>query len=204
MVFSTKGRAPLLTDDVRPRVHSYLSEILRNLDCEDPHVGGVADHVHIVCALPRTLAPAEILMTTKKDSSKFIKTLGDYLKDFHWQGGYGLFSVGREQLAARGPTYNDKRNTIIESRSRTNIDGFFERQASGSMNDICGIDRWVAHSGQRYCWAPKPRALPWATDWGKALGLADSNLPGPNRKLWPHNRLLCPKDRHGPSWSSRW
>ena len=98
IVFSTKDRQPLLRGDVRPRIHAYMSEILRTLKCEDPVVGGVEDHVHIVCALPRTAAPADILMTLKKDSSKFAKTLDESLADFHWQSGYGLFSLSRDHL----------------------------------------------------------------------------------------------------------
>lgn len=99
IVFSTKGRVPLLTAELKPRMHAYIAEILRNVGCEDPHVGGVEDHVHIVCGLPRTVTPAHVLMTVKKDSSIFAKTLHDSLKDFHWQSGYGLFSVSQSHLA---------------------------------------------------------------------------------------------------------
>lgn len=36
---------------------------------------------------------AKVLEILKKDSSKFAKTLDSSLRDFHWQDGYGLFSV---------------------------------------------------------------------------------------------------------------
>ena len=35
----------------------------------------------------------KILEVLKKDSSKFVKTLSSALGAFHWQDGYGLFSV---------------------------------------------------------------------------------------------------------------
>jgi putative transposase len=35
----------------------------------------------------------KVLEVLKKDSSKFVKTLDSNLACFHWQDGYGLFSV---------------------------------------------------------------------------------------------------------------
>ena len=35
----------------------------------------------------------KIMELLKKDSSKFVKTLDPALAPFHWQDGYGLFSV---------------------------------------------------------------------------------------------------------------
>jgi REP element-mobilizing transposase RayT len=93
IIFSTKDRRPWLTPDVRPRVWAYLSRILQNLKCYSVTVGGVADHVHVLCNLTKLHAPAKVLESLKKDSSKFVKTLGAAAADFRWQAGYGLFSV---------------------------------------------------------------------------------------------------------------
>jgi len=38
--------------------------------------------------------------TLKKDSSKFVKTLDDNLRAFHWQDGYGLFSISPSHFEA--------------------------------------------------------------------------------------------------------
>ena len=50
-------------------------------------------HVHVSCHLTKKLAPAKVIEVLKKDSSKFLKTLRSDLANFHWQDGYGLFSV---------------------------------------------------------------------------------------------------------------
>jgi len=55
IIFSTKDREPWLESNVRPRVHAYLAIICRDLGAELVHVGGVADHVHVVTTLPRTI-----------------------------------------------------------------------------------------------------------------------------------------------------
>lgn len=93
IVFSTKERRPWLASDIRPRVWAYLSRILQNLECHAITVGGVDDHVHVLCNLTKKHAPMKVLEILKKDSSKFVKTLDARLGDFHWQDGYGLFSV---------------------------------------------------------------------------------------------------------------
>jgi putative transposase len=47
-------------------MHAYLATICRDLDGEALRVGGVADHVHIVTTLPRTLSQAELVEQIKK------------------------------------------------------------------------------------------------------------------------------------------
>jgi len=94
LIFSTKHRHPLLDDAIRPRVHEYLATIVRSLDSPWVVVGGVADHVHILFDMGKKHAPLEFVEQTKRESSKFVKTLGVTHKDFYWQRGYGMFSVG--------------------------------------------------------------------------------------------------------------
>ncbi len=81
-------------------MHGYLATLCRELDSICYQVGGVADHVHIVTTLPRTLSQSGLLEDIKKKSSKWIKTLGEKGYDqFSWQRGYGAFSVSPSNLA---------------------------------------------------------------------------------------------------------
>jgi putative transposase len=100
VIFSTKKREPWLDSNVRPRMHAYLATICRDLGAELVHVGGVADHVHIVTTLPRTLSQAQLIEQIKKASSKWIKARDVRYRDFFWQRGYGAFSVSASQLEA--------------------------------------------------------------------------------------------------------
>jgi putative transposase len=93
LVFSTKNREPFLDGAIRPRVHGYLATVVRSLDSPWVVVGGVADHVHILFDMGKLHAPVEFVEQTKRESSKFIKTLGPQYEDFYWQRGYGMFSV---------------------------------------------------------------------------------------------------------------
>ena len=95
IIFSTKDRESWLGLDVRPRMHAYLATICRDLGAEVVRVGGVADHVHIVTTLPRTVSQAQLIEQIKKVPSKWIKTLDARYRSFFWQRGYGAFSVSR-------------------------------------------------------------------------------------------------------------
>lgn len=71
----------------------YMVGILRNVKCPSLIVGTVADHVHILCSLHRTLTIAQLVEEIETNSSVRIKQEGPALADFHWQHGYGAFSV---------------------------------------------------------------------------------------------------------------
>ncbi len=93
LIFSTKSREPFLGSEIRPRVHGYLASLLRDLDSPSTVVGGVEDHVHILFDMGKLHAPVEFVEQVKKQSSKFVKTLGPAYQEFYWQRGYGMFSV---------------------------------------------------------------------------------------------------------------
>jgi REP element-mobilizing transposase RayT len=61
-------------------------------------VGGVEDHVHILCRFGRTITTADLLLGLKKESSKWIKRKDRSLDNFHWQGGYGVFSTVEDRI----------------------------------------------------------------------------------------------------------
>ncbi len=100
LIFSTKDRESWLDRKVRQRIHAYLATICRDLGAQAHRVGGVADHVHIITTLPRTLSQAQMVEQVKKTSSKWIKSLGPEYRGFFWQRGYGAFSVSPSQLNA--------------------------------------------------------------------------------------------------------
>lgn len=98
LVFSTKERVPYLSDaDARVELHNYLGGII-NKNGQSLTIGGVADHVHILFAMSKTIAIADIVRDVKRASSLWIKGLGDGFRDFSWQNGYGAFSVGQTEI----------------------------------------------------------------------------------------------------------
>lgn len=97
LVFSTKHREPFIDPVVRPRLHAYIVGILDHLKSPSIQTGGVEDHVHILCALGRTISQADLVEEVKKGSSKWMKAETG-VAGFSWQAGYGAFSVGASQV----------------------------------------------------------------------------------------------------------
>jgi putative transposase len=99
LVFSTKSRHPFLSDKgIRNQMHAYLGGTCNQLECPVLTVGGVADHVHILCLFSRNMSIAELVGEIKRGSSKWIKMKGKMLTKFAWQNGYGVFSVGQSEV----------------------------------------------------------------------------------------------------------
>lgn len=98
LVFSTKNRQPFLDEGIRFRVHGYLATVIRSIDSPYVVIGGVADHVHVLFDMGKMHAPVEFVEQMKRESSKFVKTLGPNYSQFYWQRGYGMFSVSPTHL----------------------------------------------------------------------------------------------------------
>ncbi len=98
VIFSTKGRLPLINNELAPALHAYLAGTVRRLECECFRVGGVADHVHVALRLPTKKTAAGMVSELKTSSSIWMKESG--VVQFSWQRGYGLFSVGPADLEA--------------------------------------------------------------------------------------------------------
>ena len=99
IVFSTKNRDPFLSnDDVRNEMHTYLGGTCNKLGCQILIVGGVADHIHILCMYVRTMTIGDLVGDIKRDSSKWVKRKGGILSKFAWQNGYSVFSVGLSEI----------------------------------------------------------------------------------------------------------
>jgi REP element-mobilizing transposase RayT len=96
--FSTKNRENLIDDHIQERLFNYLGGICRGLKCNPIQIGGYYDHVYLLCLLSRKITQADLLQELKRESSKWMKTLGDKYKNFYWQDGYGIFSVNPSEI----------------------------------------------------------------------------------------------------------
>ena len=99
LIFSTKNRFPFLSEKtLRTDMQAFLAKMLREQDCETLIVNGVEDHVHALFALSRTHSIASVVKEIKRTSSGFAKELSATMVKFHWQRGYGAFSVSQSNL----------------------------------------------------------------------------------------------------------
>jgi REP element-mobilizing transposase RayT len=100
LVFSTKNREPFITPAIETELHPYMAKIFREMKSPSLTIDGTSDHVHILFALGRVIKIADLIEEVKTESSKWIKTKGREFRNFHWQRGYGAFSIGQSNVTA--------------------------------------------------------------------------------------------------------
>ena len=121
-IFSTKNREPVLADEWRDELFHVLGGAANNLGCQSMIVGGVADHVHMLFQLGRTITIADAVGKIKSTSSSWVNQMQKLAMPFHWQGGYAAFSVSQSNVEAvreyirRQPEHHAKQSFQDELR----------------------------------------------------------------------------------------
>jgi REP element-mobilizing transposase RayT len=92
-IFSTKNRRPQISEP--DKLWSYLRGIARNRGVDTLAVGGTANHVHMLLALPSGLTIARLMRDLKANSSRH---LNEKQRGFAWQDGYAAISVSPSQV----------------------------------------------------------------------------------------------------------
>jgi putative transposase len=97
-IWGTQHRAPLIDPELAPLLHATLGAKCEQLGCQVFAIGGVADHVHLLLSLPRTLTIAQVAGTLKGHSSYAVSHMLRPGMAFRWQTGYSAFTVNWRHL----------------------------------------------------------------------------------------------------------
>ncbi|WP_162006725.1 IS200/IS605 family transposase [Roseimaritima sediminicola] len=92
-VFSTKNRSNVLRDDWRDELFAYIGGAARDHKASVLKAGGIENHVHLLLRAHPSFAVADTIRFLKTNSSKWINDHRKIKAKFHWQKGYGVFSV---------------------------------------------------------------------------------------------------------------
>ncbi len=98
VVFSTKGREPIIFNEYSERIYSYIGGIIRSEGAEPLAIGGIEDHVHLVLKIRATHCLSDLVRKIKANSSKWVNENNLSSRKFAWQNGYGGFSVSASQI----------------------------------------------------------------------------------------------------------
>jgi REP element-mobilizing transposase RayT len=91
-VFSTEGRLNLIPDVTE--MCKYPTGIARAKNITLLAAGGTANYVHLLIALPLTVALSKVMQDFKGNSSRWLNQRG---KKFALQEGFGAFGVSQSQ-----------------------------------------------------------------------------------------------------------
>jgi REP element-mobilizing transposase RayT len=72
MVFSTKNRERLITEEIQDRIYSYLGGAIKGEKGIPILINGMEDHVHILAALHQDSSVSAVLRNIKANSSKWL------------------------------------------------------------------------------------------------------------------------------------
>jgi len=100
LIWVTWDRQPLLTPELAPRVQRVVADKASDGGAEVLAIGGVEDHLHLLVRLPATVNVATLMKQIKGGSAYFIAQQLTPGSNFRWQGSYGAFSIGRQQIGA--------------------------------------------------------------------------------------------------------
>lgn len=99
IVFSTKDRERLITEDIKEELYRYMAGITREEGGSLLEIGGIEDHVHLLAKFKPSIAVSDMLRLIKTNSSKWLHEEKENLR-FGWQEGYAAFSVSESQAIA--------------------------------------------------------------------------------------------------------
>jgi REP element-mobilizing transposase RayT len=136
IVFSTKDRAPLITDNFKEELYKYTSGIIRDEGGVKLECGGIEDHIHLLAKFKPSVSVSDMLRLIKANSSKWANERID--GEFAWQEGFAAFSVSESQVV---PVRRYIRNQVQHHRKQTYQEEF-----------VALLERHGVEYDPRYLW----------------------------------------------------
>lgn len=97
IVWSTKGREPLISPEIEARLFAYLVKKASELEVFVYAINGWNDHIHVIVSIPPKVSVAELVKHLKGASSHYTNHDIRPGGNFAWQRGYGALSIGEKQ-----------------------------------------------------------------------------------------------------------
>ena len=101
LIFSAYGRLMSINHDCEHELYRFIYYFLKSRDIFVRRIGGMPDHVHILCDIPPKHAVADVVKSLKAESSKYLLANPHFPLWQKWSRRYGCFTVsymGREAV----------------------------------------------------------------------------------------------------------
>ena len=93
IVFSTKGRAPVIDNDLLVELPLYVAKLVSERGGRALAVNVTPDHAHLLISLPPNLSLSDAMKFIKANSSRWASQRQPTVPGFAWQAGYAAFTV---------------------------------------------------------------------------------------------------------------
>lgn len=115
-IWATKERQPLIKSEIERKLHEFLSNQLKELDCRVRIINGMPDHIHCLFLQNPNKPITDIIKQLKGSSSHFINQQNIIVEKFAWQTGYAAYSVSESGVEK---VYDYIRNQKQHHQKRT-------------------------------------------------------------------------------------
>jgi len=97
-IYAVDGRENLLKTDIKERLYPYMIKLATEKKCYEISINGMEDHLHLLVRMHPNVSSSEFAKFTKANSSHWANEIHLFPKLFHWQEGFGAFSVSHSVL----------------------------------------------------------------------------------------------------------
>ena len=120
LVWAIKNREPLIQPEYEAQIYGYIVNKGAELGVFSYAIGGCADHIHIIAAVPPKHAVAYVVKNLKGASSFYVNhVIRPANFTFAWQKGYGCLTLGETQLPdAEAYVQRQKQHHEIQTTNR--------------------------------------------------------------------------------------
>lgn len=101
LVFGTYRRQNVIVPEHERELYKYIYSFSTERGVMIRRIGGMPDHIHILCDIPAKLSVAEYVKLLKAESSKFMRVNSHFPLWDRWAEGYGGFTVDASLREAR-------------------------------------------------------------------------------------------------------
>ena len=128
IVWATKNREPILSEDIEPIIYDYLRSKAINLGAVVFAINGWRDHVHMVAAVPPSIALSKFIGQVKAVATTKFNKSGHPNAPLYWQSEYAVFSFDKRRLPnfvsyVEGQKEHHLNKTVLSVLERTKGEG---------------------------------------------------------------------------------
>ena len=94
LIYHVKTTSCCIQQENFSGLYAFTAGTAESLGSHAILIGGVNDHIHMLCTLPKTILLPDFVRQIKVASHRYLTTTSpDLYKRFAWQSGYAAFSV---------------------------------------------------------------------------------------------------------------
>ena len=98
IVFHTKHGEKVIDIKLHYKLYGFIWNQCESMELLPIAINGTENHIHVLLKAHSKITIATIVQGIKGASSRWLNEIGNFVKPFNWQRGYGLFTVSPKDV----------------------------------------------------------------------------------------------------------